>query len=99
MLSLEKTPNTPTFLGASSATPKVCSQHEDRHFRHHLLEYLCGLDAIHYRHGEVEDNQVGFDLLGFLQCVHPVFCLETFEFQFLEVPTQGFADVWLVIDD
>jgi hypothetical protein len=60
---------------------------------------LCSFDAIHHGHGEVENHQVRLYLLSFLQSVQSVFCLATFEFQFLEVPTQGFADVWLVIDD
>jgi|SRR5258706_5776516 len=55
-------------------TAVVRSEEKKRNGGHHVAESGGGFQAIHFGHGEIENDQVGGELLGFLNSVHSVNC-------------------------
>jgi hypothetical protein len=70
-----------TYTGAASYqlqfSAVVRGEEEEKNAGHHVAESGGGFQAIHLRHGEIENDQVGGELLGFFDGVNSVNSLAT----------------------
>jgi hypothetical protein len=67
-------PNTRSQGFTLNVSSAEVGEHQPGHTRSQTLEGAGWLKAIHYRHGEVEHNQIWHQLLYLLYCVSPIGC-------------------------
>jgi hypothetical protein len=51
----------------------VRGQHKNWDRRKEITKNFCGLEAVHYRHGKIEDNEIRLQLLGLGNGVYAIF--------------------------
>src|SRR5467141_1462797 len=59
----------------------VRCQQKDRHRGQSLAKNLSRLDAIHYRHRQIKNNEVGLEFVGLHDSVGPIFSFANYEFR------------------
>ena len=94
-----------TYTGAEGRQlefPIVVGGKEEKgNLGHHVAESGRGFQAIHFGHGEIENDQVGGKLLGFLDGVHSVNGFATnSEFRMgIEKRTELPTDYFMIVND